>query len=434
MKYTSLSFLFLLLIASSCGDKQKRISIAAPKVEKAIFYQINVRDFTPEGTFKAMLPRLAEIKALGVNTLVLAPIHSIGQKNRQGTLGSLKASSDFNAIHADLGTTADFTALLDSCHAQGLYVLMEWNNTTTSADHPWLTTHPDWFKIDSSYYPTNVLADLSLLNTAVDSVQAELAKSLAYWVESFGIDGYYVKSADVLAETWWTNTLSELKKIKPLLFLAHTENQKLQEAGFDLMVDAGVYNQLAALFVKPNTAHQAAITALDNHLHYICQPWTGSAAEMPVQRYSNRKAAMLACLLNVILPGNPFLVAGEEVGHTSPLLPYEKNNIIWSANPDIRSLYSTLLHLRTTASSLSEAGMGSDSLSHPEILLLRRGQGLNTIYTLINPTDSLANVEIPTQMQGKRFTDLFTGRSVLLEKELLMLEFSFYLLKEDATS
>jgi 1,4-alpha-glucan branching enzyme len=54
----------------------------------AVIYQINTRQFTREGTFRAAQRELPRLKALGVDILWMMPIHPIGVKNRKGTLGS----------------------------------------------------------------------------------------------------------------------------------------------------------------------------------------------------------------------------------------------------------------------------------------------------------------------------------------------------------
>jgi 4-alpha-glucanotransferase len=65
----------------------------------AVLYQLNTRQFTPEGTFTAAqqhLPRLAE---MGVDIIWLMPIHPIGEANRKGSLGSPYAVRDYRAVN-----------------------------------------------------------------------------------------------------------------------------------------------------------------------------------------------------------------------------------------------------------------------------------------------------------------------------------------------
>lgn len=59
----------------------------------AVIYQINTRQFTPEGTFKAAEAHLPRLKEFGADILWLMPINAIGFKNRKGSLGSPYALS-----------------------------------------------------------------------------------------------------------------------------------------------------------------------------------------------------------------------------------------------------------------------------------------------------------------------------------------------------
>ena len=57
-------------------------------------YEVNVRQYTPEGTlaaFERELPRLAQ---MGVGIVWLMPVQPIGVRERKGTLGSYYAISN----------------------------------------------------------------------------------------------------------------------------------------------------------------------------------------------------------------------------------------------------------------------------------------------------------------------------------------------------
>ena len=55
--------------------------------ENAVIYEVNIRQYTPEGTIKALTPHLPILRDMGVDILWLMPINPIGEKNRKGTLG-----------------------------------------------------------------------------------------------------------------------------------------------------------------------------------------------------------------------------------------------------------------------------------------------------------------------------------------------------------
>jgi 1,4-alpha-glucan branching enzyme len=73
----------------------------------AAIYQINTRQFTPEGTFAAAEAHLPRLKDLGVDILWLMPIHPIGKTNRKGTLGSPYSVQDYYSVNPEFGTLED---------------------------------------------------------------------------------------------------------------------------------------------------------------------------------------------------------------------------------------------------------------------------------------------------------------------------------------
>ena len=78
-------------LALSCADEPK---LEQQPLENSVVYEMNVRQYTPEGTFAAaqqQLPRLAE---MGVDIVWLMPIYPIGVEGRKGTLGSYYAVKD----------------------------------------------------------------------------------------------------------------------------------------------------------------------------------------------------------------------------------------------------------------------------------------------------------------------------------------------------
>src|SRR6476469_9320311 len=112
---------------------------------RAVIYEVNVRQFTPEGTLRAIQPHLSRLKALGVDIIWLMPVQPIGRKNRKGPLGSYYSIADYTAINPELGTMADFDALVAAAHREGIKVLLDWVPNHTAFDHPWITAHKAYY-------------------------------------------------------------------------------------------------------------------------------------------------------------------------------------------------------------------------------------------------------------------------------------------------
>jgi len=109
----------------------------------ATIYEVNVRQYTPEGTFAALQQHLPRLKRMGVDILWLMPVQPIGHRNRKGSLGSYYAVADYTAVNPEHGTEADFKRLVDAAHAQGMKVVLDWVANHTAHDHEWIAAHPD---------------------------------------------------------------------------------------------------------------------------------------------------------------------------------------------------------------------------------------------------------------------------------------------------
>ncbi len=122
----------------------------------AVLYQINTRQFTPEGTFAAAQKQLPRLKALGIDIVWLMPIHPIGTKNRKGGLGSPYSVRDHYEVNPELGTKGDLKAFVDEAHRLGLHVMLDLVANHTAWVNQLAIDHPDWYEKDwqGNFRPT----------------------------------------------------------------------------------------------------------------------------------------------------------------------------------------------------------------------------------------------------------------------------------------
>ena len=102
----------------------------APKTGEAnwnntVIYELNTRQFTPEGTFKAAEDQLPRLKEQGVDIVWMMPLYPIGEKGRKGTLGSYYAIKDYCATNPEFGTLEDFDSFVEKAHGLGMKVIID---------------------------------------------------------------------------------------------------------------------------------------------------------------------------------------------------------------------------------------------------------------------------------------------------------------------
>lgn len=54
-------------------------------MESAVIYEVNIRQYSPEGTFNAFTKDIPQLKDLGVKVVWLMPMYPIAMKNRKAT-------------------------------------------------------------------------------------------------------------------------------------------------------------------------------------------------------------------------------------------------------------------------------------------------------------------------------------------------------------
>lgn len=112
----------------------------------------NAEGWRETGTFLKATAILPYIKSLGVNTIHLLPITSIGSDGNKGTLGSPYAiknpyelDPNLHEPNAGLGVDEEFKLFVQSAHHLGIRVVVEFVFRTSSKDADWVKEHPEWF-------------------------------------------------------------------------------------------------------------------------------------------------------------------------------------------------------------------------------------------------------------------------------------------------
>src|SRR4026209_734665 len=82
-------------------------------------YEVNLRQYTDEGTFSAFEKHLPRLKDMGIDTLWFMPITPIATEKRLGALGSYYACSDYTSTNPQFGSLEDVIQLVKAAHEFG---------------------------------------------------------------------------------------------------------------------------------------------------------------------------------------------------------------------------------------------------------------------------------------------------------------------------
>jgi starch synthase (maltosyl-transferring) len=193
------------------------------------------------GTLKDATKHLDYVAELGFDVVYLPPVHPIGSVNRKGPNNSLvtdewdvgspwaigSKDGGHDAIHPDLGTMADFVALVKRAQKLGLEVALDLA-LQTAPDHPWVTEHPEWFTtkpdgtIAYAENPPKKYQDIYPLNFDNDpkGIFTEVLRVVNVWIDA-GVTIFRVDNPHTKPLNFWHKLIAAVKKDHPeVLFLA----------------------------------------------------------------------------------------------------------------------------------------------------------------------------------------------------------------------
>lgn len=237
-----------ILVLNACNQQEEKKSnpevqitdqaVNHPKwILQGNIYEVNIRQYTPEGTFNAFAKHLDRLKKMGVQTLWFMPLNPISKVDRKGALGSYYAVSSYYAINPEFGTLEDWKSLVKKAHEMGFKVIIDWVPNHTGADHDWLTNHPDFYMRDSvtgKALSTFDWTDTRELNYDNKAMRDSMIESMKYWIKETDIDGYRVDVAWGVPDDFWKRCLKELRETKDdLFFLAEADGGNFHTDGFN---------------------------------------------------------------------------------------------------------------------------------------------------------------------------------------------------------
>ena len=391
-------------------------------VTDAVVYELFVQDFTPEGTFQAIIPRLPELKDLGVTTIWLMPIHPYGVERKKGELGSPYAVRDYFDVNAAFGTKEDFQDLVDAVHAQGMHIILDLVANHTAWDNAWLEEHPEWYTTDSTgaiVHPAGTdWTDVADLNYDHPDVRAAMKRVMKYWVDTFNVDGYRCDVAESVPLDFWEEAISEVRRIKPVMMLVEGEDPALHRAGFDLTYSWRLYGALkemwngapASTFMDVLEEQAETFPEGALRLRFTTNHDETAWDAPPPQLFGGLEGARAASVLMTTIEGVPLLYNGQEVGTDEVVPLFEKQPIVWDQNPELRAFYEALLGLYDRSRALRRGAMTLLAPEAEDVLLYDRTTENARLLVAVNVRDREVDVPpLPEDLQGARFKDAIEG-------------------------
>jgi len=406
-------------------------------IKNKVLYEVNLRQYSQNGTLKEFAEHLPRLKSLGVDILWFMPIQPIGKKNRKGDLGSYYSVRNYKEIDSQYGTLQEFKELVKKIHEMGMFVILDWVANHTAWDHHWTSEHPDFYSKDENGNfkpPFPEWEDVIHLNYDNKDLWQEMIDRMKFWITETDIDGFRCDMAHLVRTSFWEEARKQLnsfnsggfkspaiKACKEIFMLAESENKDLVNFAFDALYGWNFYHflndvaqqkvNLSGLnqiieneFTKfPEEALQMLFTS--NHDE---NTWNGSAIE-------RLTFALEVCnVLIFTLPGIPLIYSGQEAGNYKRLSFFNKDEIEWKVDK-MTPFYSVLTDLKHRNSALWNGEFGGNlkritTSRDDSILAFLRQKNEDSVLVICNLSPEKQSFYLTGNFENTMLRNVFSYR------------------------
>lgn len=419
----------------------------------AVIYEVNLRQYTPSASIKEFGTHLPRLKELGVDILWFMPIHPISEVNRKGELGSYYAVKDYKAFNPEFGTIEEFKEVVDSAHAMGMKVILDWVPNHTGCDNAWVTEHPEWYTKNEKgemFGPFD-WTDVYELNYDNQEMRNAMIDALKFWLTDINVDGFRCDVAGEVPTDFWNEARPQLDAVKPELFmLAEASKPELQKQAFnmgynwpmkdlfsEIAATSGQYTfkkdgepmrtfpEKYAIAIDSLLADQATNYPKDSYLmnmitNHDLNSWEGTEFE----RLGNLQKAF--AVLSYTLPGMPLIYTGQETGLNRAFEFFKKDNAPeWEPRNEYFTFYQKLNELKHTQEALNAGEAGGKMKRYPtqshSLYAFSREKGDSKVFVVVNLGKHADYISFSETMPSfPDMIDFFTGRKAEIPEDTLL--------------
>ncbi len=397
-------------------------------------YEVNVRQYTEDGTFKSFQEHLPRLKELGVEILWFMPIQPIGIEERKGSLGSYYSIRDYTAINPEFGNMDDFKTLVNEAHKQGFKVIIDWVANHTSHDHRWTVEHPEFYKHDS--VTGKIIApfdwsDVAQLDWENEVLFDTMIREMKYWITNADIDGFRCDVAGMVPQRFWEKVRGELNPIKHVFMLAEDEGQRhFLDSAFDanyawelhhimnsIAKGEKTTDDLLTYKRKEDTATNPKAYRMTFTSNHDENSWNGTEFERM------KDAVKTFAAFSFVYPGFPLIYNGQEVGMDKRLRFFDKDTILWNAN-EYTDLYKNLVKIKKEHSVLQNGEKGAPiafiASQHGKVLAFTREDEKEKMLMVFNFSAENMEFKFTQAAFAGMYTNALSNEKLAVEENAVL--------------
>lgn len=429
-----LLILFACLLCSACNTTKKSAVLPTQNTQLTAktpawahnlsIYEVNTRQFSPEGTFAAVEAELPRLQKMGIGIVWFMPITPIGEEGRKGTLGSYYAVKDYRSVNSEYGKLDDFKRLVKKAHSLGMYVIVDWVGNHTAVDNSLAKEHPDWYNKDEKgnfVPPVPDWSDVIDLNYDNKELRQYMIESLKFWVTECDIDGFRADVAEMMPTDFWNQARRELNQAKPMFWLAESEKAEHHTHAFDAtygwefhhllkdvvqgqkkVTDIYAYIDKNAINFPPDAYRLYFTTNHDEN------SWNGTEKE----KFGDGAATCFVLCATAPM-GMPLVYTGQESKLDRRLKFFDKDPVAWGKY-SMQSFYTTLLYLKQHNEALWNGNMGGKMTriatnNEERTMAFTREKGKDKVLVILNLSGSAEHISLKGSDHKGEYHNAFGG-------------------------
>jgi glycosidase len=430
-----LLILLLVIVITVVGflifEKKKEVkpfisTVVHPEWSKSsVLYEVNVRQYTEEGTFNAFAEHLPQLKALGVDVLWIMPSFPIGVQKRLGKLGSYYAVKDYMGVNPEFGTIEDLKALIEKVHELGMYIILDWVPSYTAWDNQLAVDHPDWYLKDSTgnfIIPmTTNWSDVIQLDWSKKGLQDYMVEAMKYRVDGFRVDW-----PPYIPNEFFERVRTELNAIKPVFLLAENEkNTRFLEKGFDMNYSWELFelmngiaqgkdsvNSLVEYFDKEKSIYPSNVYRMRFLTNHDENSWLGTIDSLMGD------AQKVFATLIFTASGLPLIYSGQEVCFNKRLKFFDKDQIKWDTCK-LTGFYKNLIFLKKQNKAIWNGNFGGEMVKiktnmDNKVFSFYREKDENRVVVFLNLSNKTILFKPYLKDLEGEYKDYFTGQKTTI--------------------
>jgi maltooligosyltrehalose trehalohydrolase len=162
-----------------------------------ILYELHVGTFTDEGTFEAIIPRLKELRSIGINAIELMPVAQFPGNRNWG----YDAVYPY-AVQHSYGGPNGLKKLVDACHQNGIAVFLDVVYNHLGPEGNYFAEFAPYF---TKQYSTPWGQAINFDGEWSDGVREYFSDNTVYWFRHFHIDGLRIDAVHMAFDSGAVN-------------------------------------------------------------------------------------------------------------------------------------------------------------------------------------------------------------------------------------